>query len=46
VVLENASIEGVGRLEESLVGRNAKISKSERPEIVGLNVGDYFEIEI
>ena len=45
VVLENAIIKGVERLEESLVGRNAKIIKNTR-KTVRLNIGDYSELEI
>jgi glucose-1-phosphate thymidylyltransferase len=45
VVLENASIVGIERLEESLIGRNAKISKHEgNRKILKLNVGDYSEV--
>jgi glucose-1-phosphate thymidylyltransferase len=46
VILENASIENVDRLEESLIGRNAKIVKNRRHGAVKLNIGDYSEIEI
>jgi len=46
VILENASIENVDRLEESLIGRNAKIVKNKIRGAVKLNVGDYSEVEI
>ena len=46
VILENALIRGVERLEESLVGRNAKILKNHRHKTLRLNVGDYSEVEI
>jgi glucose-1-phosphate thymidylyltransferase len=46
VILENASIENVDRLEESLIGRNAKIVKNKMREAVKLNIGDYSEVEI
>ena len=45
VVLNNASIIGIDRLEESLIGRNAKIFKAGR-NIVHLHVGDYSEVKI
>lgn len=45
VVLNNASIIGVDRLEGSLIGRNAKISKTGK-NIMRLHVGDYSEVEI
>jgi hypothetical protein len=44
-VLESASIIGVERLEESLIGRNAKVVKSASSRrFVKLNVGDYSEV--
>jgi len=46
VILENASIENVDRLEESLIGRNAKIVKNKMRGAVKLNIGDYSEVEI
>ena len=45
VVLNNAYIMGVDRLEESLIGRNAKIIKTGK-NIVSLHVGDYSEVKI
>ena len=46
VILENALIRGVDRLEESLVGRNAKVSKNHKNKVLKLNVGDFSEVEI
>jgi glucose-1-phosphate thymidylyltransferase len=46
VVLENALIKGVTRLEESLIGRNTKIIKNQKHKTLRLNVGDYSEVEI
>jgi glucose-1-phosphate thymidylyltransferase len=46
VILENASVENVDRLEESLIGRNAKIVKNKMRGAVKLNIGDYSEVEI
>jgi len=46
VVLENVTIENVGRLEESLIGRNAKINKSQMHKVIKLHVGDFSEVEI
>jgi glucose-1-phosphate thymidylyltransferase len=45
VILENTSIKGVERLEESLIGRNTKIIKNEK-KTLKLNIGDYSEVEI
>ncbi|MEM2546143.1 MAG: glucose-1-phosphate thymidylyltransferase [Candidatus Bathyarchaeia archaeon] len=46
VILENATIKGVDRLEESLIGRNAKIIKNQKHKTLKLNIGDYSEVEI
>jgi glucose-1-phosphate thymidylyltransferase len=46
VILKNASITGVDCLEESLIGRNAKVSKNHKKRVLKLNVGDYSEVEI
>jgi glucose-1-phosphate thymidylyltransferase len=45
VILEGASIVGIERLEESLVGRYAKITKNRgNRKFLKLNVGDYSEV--
>ena len=47
VILENALVENIDRLEESLVGRNAKISRAEgKRRALKLHVGDYSEVMI
>ena len=46
VVLENALIKDIERLEESLIGRNAKVIKNNRRKVLRLHVGDYSEVEI
>ncbi len=46
VILENALITGVKRLEESLIGRKAKVSKNHKKRVLKLNLGDYSEVEI
>ncbi|MEM2105328.1 MAG: glucose-1-phosphate thymidylyltransferase [Candidatus Bathyarchaeia archaeon] len=46
VILEGSVIKGVERLEESLVGRNAKIIKNQKHKTLKLNIGDYSEVEI
>jgi len=46
VVLENALIKGVTRLEESLIGRNAKVTKNNKEKTVKLHIGDYSEVEV
>jgi len=44
VILENSVIEGVERLEESLIGRNVKIKRNTGHRVINLNVGDYSEL--
>ncbi len=46
VILENVTIKDVERLEESLIGRNAKVTKNSRSRTIKLHVGDYSELEV
>jgi glucose-1-phosphate thymidylyltransferase len=46
IVLENAQIIGVNRLEESLIGKNAKVTRNHRSGCLKLHVGDYSEVEL
>jgi glucose-1-phosphate thymidylyltransferase len=46
VILEDAQISGVDRLGESLIGKNAKVTKNHRTGCLKLNIGDYSEVEI
>jgi len=46
VVLENVTITDVERLEESLIGKNAKVSKSRKKGATKLHIGDYSEVEV
>ncbi|MEM3713415.1 MAG: glucose-1-phosphate thymidylyltransferase [Nitrososphaeria archaeon] len=46
IILNNALVRDVDRLEESLVGKNAKILKNRVRNAVKLHVGDYSEIEL
>ena len=46
VILENAQIIGVDRLEESLIGKNAKITRNNKNGCLKLHVGDYSEVEL
>ena len=45
VILENVQITGVDKLEESLIGRNAKVARNHRKGCLKLHVGDYSEVE-
>lgn len=47
VILNNALIKGIERLEDSLIGKDVKISKNHKsPKALRLMIGDYSEIEI
>ncbi len=46
VILENATIMNVDRLEKSLIGKNARIMKNNERRTLKLHVGDYSEIEL
>jgi glucose-1-phosphate thymidylyltransferase len=46
VILENVTIKDVERLEESLIGKNAKVTKNPRSRTIRLHVGDYSDIEV
>jgi glucose-1-phosphate thymidylyltransferase len=46
VILENVIIQDVERLEESLIGKNAKVTKNSRSRTIKLHVGDYSEVEV
>jgi glucose-1-phosphate thymidylyltransferase len=46
VILENVTIKDVDRLEESLVGRNANVTKNSRKGTIKLHVGDYSDIQV
>jgi glucose-1-phosphate thymidylyltransferase len=46
VILENVIIKDVERLEESLIGKNAKVTENSRNRILRLHVGDYSDIEV
>jgi len=46
IILDDAQIIGVDRLDESLIGKNAKVTKNQRNGCLKLHVGDYSEVEI
>ena len=46
VLLENVTIKDVERLEDSLVGKNAKVTRNQRNRTIKLHVGDYSEVEV
>jgi len=46
VILENVTIKDIDRLEESLIGKNAKVTKNNRKRAIKLHIGDYSEVEV
>lgn len=46
VIMENALIKDVERLEESLVGKNARVTKNSKNRAIRLHIGDYSEVEV
>jgi glucose-1-phosphate thymidylyltransferase len=46
VIQENVTIKDVERLEESLIGKNASLSRNQRNRTIRLHVGDYSEVEV
>jgi len=44
IVLKGATIEGIDRLEESLIGENAKLIKVSKRNAIKLHIGDYSEV--
>ncbi len=46
VIQENVIVQGIERLEESLIGKNAKVTKNRKNGTIKLHVGDYSELEV
>ncbi|MCW4010289.1 MAG: glucose-1-phosphate thymidylyltransferase [Candidatus Bathyarchaeota archaeon] len=46
VLLENVLIKDVERLEDSLIGKNAKVTKSPIARTIKLHIGDYSEVNV
>jgi glucose-1-phosphate thymidylyltransferase len=46
VILQDVMIKDVERLEDSLVGKNAKVIKAKKANTVKLHIGDYSEVEV
>jgi len=46
VIQENVTIKDIERLEESLIGRNAKVSRNQRNRTIKLHIGDYSELQV
>jgi glucose-1-phosphate thymidylyltransferase len=46
VVLENVTVENVERLEDSLIGRKAKVTRNKKVNTIKLHIGDYSEVDV
>jgi glucose-1-phosphate thymidylyltransferase len=46
IILENVTITDVERLEDSLIGKNAKVTKNQKNRTIKLHIGDYSEVEV
>ena len=46
VILENVTVKNVERLEESLIGKNAKVSKNRKNGTIKLHIGDFSEVDV
>jgi glucose-1-phosphate thymidylyltransferase len=46
VLQENVTVKDVERLEDSLVGKNAKVTRNQRNRTIKLHIGDYSEVEV
>jgi glucose-1-phosphate thymidylyltransferase len=46
VIQENVTIKDIERLEDTLIGKNAKVTRNQRNRTIKLHVGDYSEVEV
>jgi glucose-1-phosphate thymidylyltransferase len=46
VIQDSVTIQDVERLEDSLIGKNAKVTRNPRNRTIKLHVGDYSELEV
>jgi glucose-1-phosphate thymidylyltransferase len=46
VILENVVIRDVERLEDSLIGKNAKVTKNRKSSTLKLHIGDFSEVDV
>jgi len=46
IVMEAAVVKDIERLEDSLIGKNAKVAKNHKSRAIKLHVGDYSQVEI
>ena len=46
VIQDSVTIKDIERLEDSLIGKNAKVTRNQRNRTIKLHVGDYSEVEV
>ncbi len=46
VVQDSVTVKDIERLEDSLIGKNAKVTRNQRNRTIKLHVGDYSEVEV
>jgi len=46
VIQENVVVKGIERLEESLIGKNATVTRNQRNRTIKLHIGDYSEVQV
>jgi glucose-1-phosphate thymidylyltransferase len=46
VIQENVTVKDIERLEDSLIGKNAKVTKNQRSRTIKVHMGDYSEVEV
>ena len=46
ILLENVIVKDVERLEDSLLGKNARVAKNQKNRTIKLHIGDYSEAEV
>lgn len=46
VIQENVLVKDIERLEDSLIGKNAKVTRNQRCRTIRVHMGDYSEVEV
>ena len=46
VIQESVTVKDIERLEDSLIGKNAKVTKNQRSRTIKVHMGDYSEVEV
>ncbi len=46
VIQESVTVKDIERLEDSLIGKNAKVTRNQRSRTIKVHMGDYSEVEV